>query len=411
MKKYVFLTSNIHNIGGLELYVAGKAKYLESCGYSVYIFFPDRNIGKSQIPYFDKYISGGMIKLALPPFKFKKKSRDAVLQKMADMVGESDEIIVESNNDKSSQWGELLAKKIGAKHICFICNEIFNAAGKYYNGNMDFYNYKYNRDELYCISNGALKKLFDGYRDISEDDKHVFFAAPDEPVQDCEDERVGKIDNSDWHIAYIGRATKNYVKKIVDDVYSFANKHSDKKIQFVLVGNQGNRKQVLKEKFSCLNNVKLLFMGDMIPIPRQLYAKLDVVIAGSGSAIYSACEDVPTILADAGNCLANGVFGYDTKDFLYHSDDKKQMSYDEALENVLIKKMYSNRKAEFDKPKASTFYYNKHMQLLAQSTKDVSYYSEKELCNQPSNFIEVVKSDISFRCPFLVKMKTKISRK
>ena len=45
MKRYIFLTANIHPIGGMQNYVAGKAAYLEKNGWKVTVFFWGDNKG------------------------------------------------------------------------------------------------------------------------------------------------------------------------------------------------------------------------------------------------------------------------------------------------------------------------------------------------------------------------------
>ena len=53
MKRYIFLTANIHPIGGMQNYVAGKAAYLEKNGWKVTVFFwgDNKDVYKRQILY------------------------------------------------------------------------------------------------------------------------------------------------------------------------------------------------------------------------------------------------------------------------------------------------------------------------------------------------------------------------
>ena len=50
MKKYIFFTNPLHEIGGTQMVVAGKANYLEKHGWEVYAFTRGKSYGKSQIP-------------------------------------------------------------------------------------------------------------------------------------------------------------------------------------------------------------------------------------------------------------------------------------------------------------------------------------------------------------------------
>ena len=48
MKKYVFLTTSIRNVGGAQLYISRKLDYLKENGWDVDVFF--YNDGKVVIP-------------------------------------------------------------------------------------------------------------------------------------------------------------------------------------------------------------------------------------------------------------------------------------------------------------------------------------------------------------------------
>lgn len=58
-KIYVFFTAAIIPIGGMQMYTAGKAKYLEKLGWKVYIFVPESKYNVPIIPTVDKYLKIG----------------------------------------------------------------------------------------------------------------------------------------------------------------------------------------------------------------------------------------------------------------------------------------------------------------------------------------------------------------
>ena len=39
MKKYIFFTGTLSNVGGGQIYIRNKKRFLESKGYDVYIFY------------------------------------------------------------------------------------------------------------------------------------------------------------------------------------------------------------------------------------------------------------------------------------------------------------------------------------------------------------------------------------
>ena len=47
-------------------------------------------------------------------------------------------IYIESQSEVTALWGELLAEKLRARHVCFNCNELFRGPKKYYEENINF---------------------------------------------------------------------------------------------------------------------------------------------------------------------------------------------------------------------------------------------------------------------------------
>ena len=80
MKRYIFLTANIHPIGGMQNYVAGKAAYLEKNGWKVTVFFWGDNKGTCAMTSMNKYLSGGMTELGMPPGEWPRRIREQVLE-------------------------------------------------------------------------------------------------------------------------------------------------------------------------------------------------------------------------------------------------------------------------------------------------------------------------------------------
>ena len=130
-KLYIFFTYSIREIGGTQMYTAGKANYLQNRGWQVYVFTKDSREGKSVIPSLTQYIrpGGGMNFLAMPPYRLKTFEQDFCLNEMLSRLnlvsGEDYEIIIESHDDKFAYWAELLAAKIGARHFFMCCNEFY----------------------------------------------------------------------------------------------------------------------------------------------------------------------------------------------------------------------------------------------------------------------------------------------
>lgn len=410
MKYYVFLTANIHVVGGMQNYVEGKAEFLKEQGWNISVFFCGSNTGKCVIPALDEYVSGGMEELVCCPGEWTKRIQQKVINRMILYIGcendEEKEIIVESQNDVTALWGEMLAEKLEAKHVCFICNELFTGEGKYYKEHLDFFDFKHVRKELTGIHEKSLGNLFGDYKKILPEERYHFCAATKEPIQEVENAFLERFVKGDWTICYIGRAEKNYVEGIIKGVFKLALKYTEKQIQFIMVGNADSRKELLNEMFGNLNNAKLFLLGDMVPIPKALFKKVDVVVAGAGCANYAAYEKTPTIVADAGNNKANGILGYTTWDTLFH-DSVQQLDFEEALEQVLVDRIQDRLKFKMPQKYGCDYYYRQHMEFVENSSKEFEYYKEINR-NTSKNYKKVVKYNLRHRFPLLAEIYKKM---
>lgn len=383
MKQYIILTANIHPIGGMQNYVAGKAAYLERNGWKVTVFFWGDRKGTCAMTSMNKYLPGGMTELGMPPGEWSKRIREQVLNRMITLIGTvdpADDIIVESQDDVLALWGELLATRIHAKHMCFICNETFRGPKKHYDQYLDFFDFKHRRRELACIHKESMSKLFDGYKKVDDSEAYVFDAANEGPVQDVANQKIDDIKKYDWNICCIGRADKTCVDPIMDGIAGFALKYPEKQIQLLIVGNVDDRMDWLHQKLDKASNLVLTCLGDLVPIPRSLFEKVDVAIGGSGCARCAAQEKVPTIVSDADNAMANGILGYTVFNIFFKGDASSQMNYEEALEQVLVDKIQEKLPFKWLERKSASYYYDQHLQFIAESVQDKQY--DTDICRQ-----------------------------
>ena len=90
----------------------------------------------------------------------KKKQLDKCIKMMLQKIPNSEEIIIETGTVVTSYWGEILASKLKCRHVIFLLDEYNNKIGL---SNASYYNFKYNRGELLCISDRSLEKIFSKY--------------------------------------------------------------------------------------------------------------------------------------------------------------------------------------------------------------------------------------------------------
>ena len=383
-KIYIFITWAVHSIGGSELYTAGKANYLQNRGWKVYVFFNHPNEGKTLIPSLAQYIptGSGMQFLYTPPYKMRMHDQEyclnLMMQRLNLVPSKQYDIIIESHSFILAYWGELLAARIGARHFFVLLDEIPSSKDNWIRtatrSTLDFFYFKWKRNEL-IASDKALQKLFNGYKNVTAPlVKMPPTVREQAPIQDVAFP-IEKIQRLDWHICHIGRAKKDYVPSVIEGVRELAERHPDKKINFIMVGNADPLMAQLEKTSHSRPNVFFTFLGDMFPIPRILFSKVDVVCAISQSARFAANEGILTIVGSANTPNRTpGVLGYDTEAQVYGAGT---FSYVEALENVLVKKLYVGKKYSLQKLRPADEYYDNFRIIVKNASPAKEYYTER----------------------------------
>ncbi len=382
MKKiYIFFTWDITTIGGTQLYTAGKANYLQKRGWQVHIFFSGYDRDSSDIPFLTPFLkkSRPMNFLARPPYKYRNYEREFCLNHMLNKLNISDlndcEIIIESHTDTFAYWAELLASILKARHFFMTTNENYrNWDGTFFEDNLDYFYFKWQRNEI-VGRHEAVKNLFKGYKNVT---KALYEMPSTIREQDAIQDVAFKIENVarlDWNICHIGRADKSYVPYVIEGVGELARRHPDKRINFIMVGDVELIMTTLQNKLRDCPNIFLTLLGNMVPIPRILFAKVDVVCAMSQSALFAANEDVLTICGSVTyEKRTPGVLGYDTEESVL---GKGTFSYVEALENVLVKKLYAGRKSSMPKLRPADECYDDFWTIVKNASPVKDYYIKR----------------------------------
>lgn len=384
-KLFIFITYELITVGGSQMYVAGKAKYLQQRGWQVFIFFSGPRGGNAGISYLTQFIGtgGGMYFLNAPPYKFKKHDQTNYLNDMLQRFGQISfdeyEIIIESHDGIQSYWAELLAEKIGGRHFIVCTEEMYRDTPTRpipatYADNLDFFCFKWRRNEL-VGTDEIIKRLFNGYKNITAPLTEIPWVVREQDAVQDADFPIEQVDKLDWNICHIGRESKDYVPFVIEGVGELARRHPDKKIQFIMVGQVNLQMERIKQTFRDLPNVFVLLLGDMVPIPRILFSKVDVVCAISQSARFAANEGVLTIAGCADNpARTPGVLGYDTSEQIY---GEGTFSYVEALERVLVKRLYDGKKYGLPKLRPADEAYEAFWTIVRNAAPVKEYYAEK----------------------------------
>lgn len=395
MDTYIFITDSVQRIGGIELYISAKKCYLEKMGWNVIVISTPIDSRKVALKELENSLF--FLPLSVPPFSINKVLRELTITdivKRIKKIGEGN-FIIESHNDKAAPWGELIAERLNAKHIVVLLDEIEFGKGIYYKDYQHFYGYKFRRKEMSGIRNTKL--ILEGYINV-EDKDCVRFFIDENPVRDIKDIRVDHIQSADWTICYIGRTNKSYVPTIIKEVAEFAYEHKEKLVQFVIVGDCFPIKPFINS-ISKIDNLIITMLGELIPIPRELYSKVDVVIAGSGSARYSAAEGVPTIAADSQTNKAIGYLGYNTQSSIWADPRVEEISFKDSLEALFVNNVLENMQFEFS-VRTTSECYEQNMKFIDNSEQSKVYYdfSYENNTIHPS-FNTSIKSLLALRIP------------
>lgn len=350
--KYVFLTFTMEGVTGSPSYVNRKVKWLQEKGVETIVFdhYGGLNLnGKVVLENLLTYKNNRMLELFFPPSYFTKRQRTNVLEKLCNRIGEADDYVVESHSTRLALWGELLAKRLLAKHLILNVGEHLSIRGE---EEYRFLDFKLNRRELFTIKPQTIQDMFKGYRFISDEEaQNLFFAAlmgvkpEDVPMPELEDLPI-----ADYKILSFGRH-KPYFDNMIKGVVKFAQLHPAERVNFLIMGDVVLSSKTL-DYLKSVSNLFVKFIPSKRPVPKAVFDYSDVVIATAGCANLSyITAGVKTISMDVNTCLPLGVMGYTTVDSVY-SSNQDQPVYDvcNLLEDVLVRHLYDGEPVLTKKP-------------------------------------------------------------
>lgn len=347
MKTYVMMFDIANFISGGPIYGCNKINFLKERGWNV-VLFPT-NQGKVYIDGLKEYSNECYSFIHRNPFLFSKKIRNKFLKQLIKKIDlNSEETIIETGTDFTAYWGELLAKEINAKHIILLLDEYNERINE---NVIDFWKFKRLRKELFCISPIVMKKYFEKYEDIKDDECYSFNAYCNNSIKDYENEFSKKIIKGDYTIGIVGRLEKIYVNNIINTLCKFSKDHCDKKIVICFFGGApSNTIKQIKNTLKKHKNITYYISGYMWPIPLNALKKCDLFISGAGSAKVTANINIPTIAIDIYNGKAIG-FIEDHKKIYLVSNLNNKKSLETYINEVLLynKKITVKNKIELDR--------------------------------------------------------------
>ena len=331
---YIFLTNTISGCSGGVVYVRNKLVWLKKQGWRVIVYDSGGQIREPILfPELKPFIHNHIYEFYYPPCYSSKFRRTSVLQRLTAGTRDEKTIVVESNTMELSEWGEFISQVIKAKHLVYLIQEnlLINSKDQY-----QFMKYKANNNELFSINPQAYRLLFSRYEDVKDAEVHFWQAGNASPILEIENERIERLPPVDITISHFGRQ-KNYFKYMINEISLFANHHNNLKFNLLLLGIDSFR----RKEYSLPNNLNVIPLGSINPIPCSFYSVSDVIVATAGCASMSFRYGATVISMDTSTDLPLGVMGFTTLDRTYRSkDNHNQKDLSVLLEEVLIERKY-----------------------------------------------------------------------
>lgn len=378
MKKYIILTPSITNMGGSEMFTYNKYKYLSSHGWDVNVFYFNQS-GDILLRELERFKDNCIPDLIYSISYFSRKGQEKILNRLSDGVTQADEVVVESHLYSLSLWGELLAKKIKAKSIMNCMEENI---GQISEEEVNFVEYKMRRYEILNATPKSMHRYYGKYyQDSYLDYTHTYMRALCSNVVTHSIDYNLTVPDSDYNILSIGRLDKPYVIPTFMEVSKFVQQHPEKRFNLLFIGGdpKGDADSRIKGLFSNANNVTLLFLGYMFPVPANIIDINDVSIASSNSVLVSNNEGIPTIVIETQDYLPIGIYGRTTEN-KFSRDNEPPVSVVELLEDILIYGKYpkkepleNNEAVEIDEV------FGKQVEFLSLSPSDGAAYPVSRL--------------------------------
>ena len=388
MKKYVFLTPSIGDMGGAQMYVANKIKYLRNCGWEVDVFY-SLPFSVLLISELEKFKDNMIIDMQYACHYIPQKRLKKTIDYMASIVGSFDTIIIETQLVGLVGWGELLARELRAKHFVNFLEEKIDFS---LSPLADYMEFKLKRREMLNASENILRRGFGSQfkEEFKELTHQQHFVCSN--VVDFSDEAPVVLSNADFNILSIGRLDKPYIPTFISEIASFAESHSGKSINLIMIGgsNSGEMEKIIPLTLKKQKNIRVIMLGHTYPIPIGIIKKADVGVASANSILVTAEQGIPTICIDMKDFDSIGIYGYTTIN-KFHEVSKDKESISSALEDVLINKTYLKNKSLLPEKINPNSIFEKEIEYIESNISSNDYYDVYRMYSIEIRFFSMVK--------------------
>lgn len=336
-KTYLFVTHTAAGVGGGQRYVAAKSKWLQERSWNVIIIGQDQ--GEILLDYGNALIIN-LNRISCTPAYLTAKQRRRICDLVIAGI-QTDEVVIESHSNMLALWGELLAEKLNARHLVYLLEENPTITCK---AESSFFVELAVQKRVAGISADMLKEMYEGTPLAKDDFRQLVLRAYNSSF--ISDVPWKQNVRSEFTIGSIGRLEKSYMEKMANSIVDFCKENPSIDISLVMVGDspfrnqKDNLKQILKEA----ENLKVIWLGYLEPVPIQLCTQFDVTIGKAGVAKDMAAMGFRVIVYAWDRDICLGVVGEDLSDPLIVGDNGEGMNLADLLKREFLRLRNSEQK-------------------------------------------------------------------
>lgn len=370
-RSYIFVAETIFGIGGSQRYILDKSRWLIGQGWDVHFVFS--SLG-DEILDFSCVATYHFPLLMCRPAFVPKGTVDKLIGRLKTNLLAGDRVVVESSSYDYAFWGELIAERLGAKHMVFDLDEV---PPKLSENEVEFFRFKLERGELACITTSCLGRVFPEMPE-KELRRYILVAYMGDAVEDVPFD-VDVLPEADYRVGLVSRLDKAFVPDAFCEVARFCQENPELRINFVVVGDTDNDAlgRSLFAEVEGIENLAVTRLGFMAPIPRKLVGSFDVAVAKAGCAWACARVGVPTAVYSMDTDEAMGILGLDF-DYSPAGFDGDSTPLSAIIRSVLIEGRCEGVDIINSLP-PRVVQFDKHFDFLDRSGAEVSYWDVRKI--------------------------------
>ena len=378
MNIYILIARHIGKVSGEKIYSFNKLRYMVSLGWRVlFLSGKKEETPVDGVPNFSQHTFPS---LTYTPFCYSKREVKKTIESIAAIIGETEKdlCVIESDSVNRAVWGELIAKRVHAKHVAFLLQEKHH----YPDNTRAFLRFKYGRHELAGITAGSINQIL-GDEDVERRDDTKIAALCNNTVEDCEDTFSDRLPrDAKYTFGSLGRLDKSCVPAILEGFMAYAAAHPEDKFNLILIGGSTGKKRIqhIQESMSACRNIHMVITGYIYPIPAALIKRIDLFVSTAGSASVTYRYHRPTIKVHPDTGAPSAIMGLEGMETKSMYDVLPGITIEECIEKALLNRdrlRYDFHYYE-DYQQRMNAEFDRHLEIAA-ITKTKEYYDETSL--------------------------------